>query len=59
VYLELERDPKINIIELLSAKRDHLSSYSQVKILEIEASEYMSMKQKIKDLEIQNALLSS
>jgi hypothetical protein len=59
VYLELERDPKINIIELLSAKRDQLSSYSQVKILEIEASEYMSMKQKIKDLEIQNALLSS
>jgi hypothetical protein len=30
-----------------------------VRIIEIEASEYMKMKQRMKDLEVQNALLQS
>ena len=30
-----------------------------MRIIEIEASEYMKMKQRMKDLEVQNALLQS
>ena len=59
MYIEFDRDPKINVVELIRARREKLASDNQVLIVEIEASEYMAMKQKIKDLEMQNALLRS
>jgi hypothetical protein len=46
-------------VDLIKTRREKLASENQVRIVEIEATEYMAMKQKIKDLEIQNALLKS
>lgn len=57
--MEFDRDPKINIQELISTKRETMKKEQQVRIIEIEASEYMKMKQRMKDLEVQNALLQS
>jgi hypothetical protein len=52
VFVEYDRDPKINIQELISTKRETMKKEQQVRIIEIEASEYMKMKQRMKDLEV-------
>lgn len=59
VFVEFDRDPKINISELIQTKRDTMKKEMQIRIIEIEASEYMKMKSRMKDLEVQNALLQS
>ena len=36
MYIEFDRDPKINVVELIKARREKLASDNQIRIIEIE-----------------------
>jgi hypothetical protein len=37
MYIEFDRDPKINVVDLIKTRREKLASDNQIRIIEIEA----------------------
>ena len=61
MYMEFDRDPQINVIDVIDLKKDQLllKQKENVKVIEIEAAEYAKMRQRMYDLEVQNSLLQN
>ena len=59
LYLELDREPQLNLIDFGKIKQDQEERVAKNQKIEIEAEEYINMKEKLKEMEIQNSMLIS
>eukprot|EP00347_Sterkiella_histriomuscorum_P009802 403339836 len=57
VYLEFDREPQLNMLDLTKIKQDQQKKQFELDRIEIDTTEYIELKQNLKDLEMQNQLL--
>lgn len=59
VFLEFDREPQLNMLDISKIREEQQRRQFELDKVELDTQEYIQLKQRIKDLELQNQLLLS